>query len=60
MDMTTLAIIGIALEILGFLLMIKSTKKLDYTPGGFTGPEYVDPKTKQPPPHIESYQSTAL
>ena len=53
--MTILAIIGIALEIVGFFLIIKSTKKLNYKPGGFIGPEYVDPKTGKPPPHIESF-----
>jgi hypothetical protein len=45
--MTILAIIGIALEIVGFFLIIKSTKKLNYKPGGFIGPEYVDPKNRQ-------------
>ena len=53
--MTILAIIGIALEIVGFFLIIKSTKKLNYKPGGFIGPEYVDPKTGKPQPHIESF-----
>lgn len=49
-----LAIAGIALEIIGFVLMIKSTKKLDFQPGDFVSDVYVDPKTKKPPPHIES------
>ena len=49
-----LAILGISLEILGFLFMIRSTKKLNYKEGDFVGPEYVDPKTDKPPPHIES------
>jgi hypothetical protein len=53
--MVWIAIAGIILEIIGFILIIKSTKKLDYTHGDFLGPEYVDPKTGKPPPHIESY-----
>jgi hypothetical protein len=46
--------LGISLEIVGFVLVIKSTIRLDYKPGGFMGGEYVDPKTEKPPPHIES------
>ena len=49
-----LAILGILLEILGFIFMIKSTKKLNYKEGDYVGPECVDPKTDKPPPHIES------
>ena len=53
--MTLFAITGIALEIIGFFLVIRSTKKLDVQGGGFTADMYVDPQTPQPPPHIESY-----
>jgi hypothetical protein len=58
--MTLLAIIGIAFEIAGFLLVIISTKKLEFQPGDFVSDVYVDPKTKQPPPHIESYPNPRL
>lgn len=50
--MALLAIIGIAFEIAGFLLVIISTKKLDFQPGHFVPDVYVDPKTKRSPPHI--------
>ena len=55
-----LAIIGIGLEIVGFLLVIKSTKRLDLEGHAFMGPGYIDPKTKQPPPHIESFPNPLL
>jgi hypothetical protein len=55
-----LAIIGIGLEIVGFLLVIKSTKRLDLEDHAFMGPRYIDPKTKQPPPHIELPKSAAI
>jgi hypothetical protein len=55
-----LAIIGIGLEIVGFLLVIKSTKRLDLEDHAFMGPRYIDPKTKQPPPHIESFPNPLL
>jgi hypothetical protein len=58
--MSLLAIIGIALEIVGFFFVIRSTKRLDYSPGGFIGPEYKDLKTGKPPPHIESYPNPLL
>jgi hypothetical protein len=58
--MTALTIIGIVFEIIGFFLVIRSTKKLDLQGGGFTADRYVDPKTKQPPQHIESYPNPAL
>ncbi len=48
-----IAIIGIALEILGFLFIIRSTPRLVLRPGGFTADHYVNPKTNQPPPEIE-------
>jgi hypothetical protein len=55
-----LAIIGIGLEIVGFLLVIKSTKRLDLEDHAFMGSRYIDPKTKQPPPHIESFPNPLL
>ena len=55
-----IGIIGIALEIIGFFLVIRSTKKLDLIEGGFTSDRYVDPKTKEAPPHIESYPNPLL
>jgi hypothetical protein len=54
-----LAIIGIGLEIVGFLLVLKSTKRLDLEDHAFMG-RYIDPKTKQPPPHIESFPNPLL
>jgi hypothetical protein len=54
------AIIGIGMEIAGFLFVIRSTKKLDLEEGGFMADRYVDPKTKKPPPHIESYPNPLL
>jgi hypothetical protein len=58
--MVLLAIAGIGLEIAGFLLIIKSTKRLDLEEGGFMADRYVDPKTKQPPPHIESFPNPLM
>ena len=53
-------LVGITLEIIGFILMLKATVKLtlkstlpNHT-GMFDADEYVDPKTSKPPPHIES------
>jgi hypothetical protein len=48
-----IAIAGIALEIIGFIFIIKSTPRLVLRPGGFTSDHYVNPKTNQPPPEIE-------
>jgi hypothetical protein len=47
------AIIGIALEIIGFIFIIKSNPRLVLKQGGFIGDVYVDPKTDKPPPEIE-------
>jgi len=48
--MTILALIGTALEIeiVGFILIITSTKKLVYVQGAFMAGEYQDPKTDKP------------
>lgn len=48
-----LAIIGISLEITGFVFMINSTRRLVLRQGGFTSDQHVDPTTGQPPPEIE-------
>jgi len=47
------AIAGIAFEILGFVLMLRSTHKLDYVQGDYVSDNYVDPRTGKPPEHIE-------
>ena len=47
------AIIGIAAEVLGFLLMLRPSRKLEFQEGDFVSDRYVDPKTKKPPPKIE-------
>ncbi len=49
-----LAIAGIGFEILGFVLMLRSTHKLDLARGDFVSSNYVDPRTGRPPEHIES------
>ena len=48
-----LAILGISLEIVGFVLVIKSTPKLVLKRGGFTSFVHVDPKTGEPLEEIE-------
>lgn len=48
-----LAIIGMSLEIAGFVFMINATRKLVLKEGGFVGDIYVDPNTDKPPHHIE-------
>lgn len=58
--MALLAIIGIALEILGFILIIKSTTKLVLKQGGMIGDIHVDPKTDKPPPLMESFPNPLL
>jgi hypothetical protein len=44
-----LAIIGIGLELVGFLLVIKSTKRLDLEDHAFMGPSYIEPKPNSHP-----------
>jgi hypothetical protein len=48
-----LAIFGIAFEIFGFVLMIKSTRKLVLKKGDFVAEIYVEKSTGKPPQHIE-------
>jgi hypothetical protein len=48
-----LAIIGISLEIAGFVFMINSTRRLILKEGDFVADIYVDPNTNEPPHHIE-------
>jgi hypothetical protein len=61
-----IAIIGIALEILGFIFIIRSTPRLVLRPGGFTADHYVNPKNQPTParnrrparpPHISSWHN---
>jgi hypothetical protein len=48
-----LAIIGMSLEIAGFVFMINSTRKLVLKKGDYVADIYVDPNTCDPPHHIE-------
>ena len=48
-----LAIVGIAAEILGFWLIIKATRRLEFREGDFVSDRYVEPSTDRPPQHIE-------
>jgi hypothetical protein len=48
-----IAIFGIAAEIFGFWLIIKSSRKLDFRGGDFVSDRYVDPRTGEPLPRIE-------
>jgi hypothetical protein len=52
--MVWLAVVGILFEFAGFVLMIKSTTRLDRIRGDFVSDRYADPRTGEPPPHIES------
>jgi hypothetical protein len=56
-----LAIVGIGLEIVGFVLMINSSRKLVLKKGNFVADIYVEKSTGEPPEHIEgSPQSSYL
>lgn len=48
-----LSVGGISLEIIGFLLMIMSTRKLVLHQGEFNSDIYVEKSTGKPPKHIE-------
>lgn len=55
-----IGVLGIALEIAGFVLMLFSTRKLilksalENAPAAFDSDEYVDPKTGKPPKYTQS------
>lgn len=54
-------ILGIGLEILGFVLMLKSTRILELKTGGsFASDFYADPKTGRQPPTIEGAPNPLL
>jgi hypothetical protein len=46
--------VGLVLEVYGFVLILKSTKRLKRRTGGFVSAEYIDDKTGQPPPFLQS------
>ena len=46
--------LAIASETFGFILMLKSTKRLKLRRGVFMAHVYVDPETNQPPPTSQS------
>jgi hypothetical protein len=47
------AIAGIIAEVVGFVIIWKSSRKLEFQEGDFVSDRYVDPKTGKPPPKIE-------
>ena len=48
-------VVGIVLEIIGFIFIMKSTKLLELASGGgFYSRQYIDPKTGEPPKTMES------
>ncbi|MGI0007252.1 MAG: hypothetical protein ACREAR_04565 [Nitrosotalea sp.] len=61
-----LNIIGLAFQFSGFILVLKSTikltlkSKLPDQKGMFDADQYVDPKTGEPPIHIESSPRTRI
>ena len=55
-----LAIVGIGLEIVGFVLMINSSRKLVLKKGDFVADIYVEKSTGEPPEHIEGSPNPAI
>ena len=46
--------VGLALEVFGFVLILKSTRRLKLRTGGFVSDSYLDEKTGKKPPFLQS------